>query len=188
MRFTAYACLITWTEGRLSKAFIIPCSASWGATSSWLIDPTQGLVIMPEGARDLYAMLGMCQKIISGTLKMLNVSFWLKAEKIWRIVICMHSCSVYSRVLRTKGDFFTNLVAKNHLTLANESFVLQFILIQIRECSCLWNSRSGLVRFHSFWNIHDNAVYRGQRTFWLGQFYFWSTQSYVSLFRILDLA
>lgn len=61
----------TLTEGLLARASIIPHSASCGATSSLLIEPTQGFLISDSafGATLTYAVLGICQKIISGILK-----------------------------------------------------------------------------------------------------------------------
>jgi hypothetical protein len=60
----------TFTEALLTRASIIPHSASCGATSSLLIEPTQGFLIsdLAFGATLAYAVLGICQKIISGIL------------------------------------------------------------------------------------------------------------------------
>lgn len=59
---------LTWADFLAVSTSIIPHSASWAATFSLLIDPTQGLCIPNQGATDLKAILGMCQKMISGTL------------------------------------------------------------------------------------------------------------------------
>lgn len=66
---------LTLTEGLSSRTFMIPISASCAATSSKKIEPTQRLRTKKLGATFLYALVGMCQKIISGTL-------WKKKIKI----------------------------------------------------------------------------------------------------------
>ena len=61
---------ITWADGRSSKTFMIPNSASWVETESLFIEPTQGFGIKyNQGATLLYALFGMCQKNISGILQ-----------------------------------------------------------------------------------------------------------------------
>ena len=61
-------CVLTLTEGLLTRRSMIPNSASWEATLSLLIKPTQGWCIPNLGAIFLYAWLGICQNISSGTL------------------------------------------------------------------------------------------------------------------------
>ena len=61
-------CVLTLTEGLLTRSSMIPNSAAWEETFSLLIEPTQGLWIPNCGATLLYAWLGICQNISSGTL------------------------------------------------------------------------------------------------------------------------
>ena len=61
-------CVLTLTEGLLTRSSMIPNSAAWEETFSLLIEPTQGLWIPNCGATLIYAWLGICQNISSGTL------------------------------------------------------------------------------------------------------------------------
>ena len=61
-------CVLTSTEGLLTRSSMITNSAAWEETFSLLIEPTQGLWIPNCGATLLYAWLGICQNISSGTL------------------------------------------------------------------------------------------------------------------------
>ena len=61
--------VLTLTEGLLTRRSMIPNSAAWEETFSLLIEPTQGWCISNSGgATLLYAWLGICQNISSGTL------------------------------------------------------------------------------------------------------------------------
>ena len=79
----------TFTELRFVRDFIIPCSASWGATFSSLMEPTHGTLIgwLAPGPASTYAVLGMCQNTISGMLEnkkqeSFNIHFLTKETNI----------------------------------------------------------------------------------------------------------